>query len=200
MTDYQKKLEKSVEQAEQANVAKTDFLRRMSHDIRTPINGIRGMVDICRYNIGNQKKQEECLDKIMLSSTFLMELVNDVLDMNKLESGQIRLEEKPFSIHEILKEVETVVGMAATEHGITLTVKMGEIIHENLLGSSLHIRQILQNIASNAVKYNKTNGKIYEYAFHDDKLVKNRKLSFTEKKIGELTTKDILELPIIDLL
>ena len=158
--DYQKKLEKSVEQAEQANVAKTDFLRRMSHDIRTPINGIRGMVDICRYNIGNQKKQEECLDKIMLSSTFLMELVNDVLDMNKLESGQIRLEEKPFSIHEILKEVETVVGMAATEHGITLTVKMGEIIHENLLGSSLHIRQILQNIASNAVKYNKTNGKV----------------------------------------
>lgn len=89
-----------------------------------------------------------------------MELVNDVLDMNKLESGQIRLEEKPFSIHEILKEVETVVGMAATEHGITLTVKMGEIIHENLLGSSLHIRQILQNIASNAVKYNKTNGKV----------------------------------------
>lgn len=112
-----------MEQAEQANIAKTDFLRRMSHDIRTPINGIRGMVDICRYYIGNPKKQEECLDKILLSSTFLMELVNDVLDMNKLESGQIKLEEKPFSISEILKEVETVVGMAATEHGITLTVK-----------------------------------------------------------------------------
>ncbi len=69
------------------------------------------------------EKQEECLDKILLSSTFLMELVNDVLDMNKLESGQIKLEEKPFSISEILKEVETVVGMAATEQGITLTVK-----------------------------------------------------------------------------
>lgn len=69
-----------MEQAEQANIAKTDFLRRMSHDIRTPINGIRGMVDICRYYIGNPKKQEECLDKILLSSTFLMELVNDVLD------------------------------------------------------------------------------------------------------------------------
>ena len=158
--DYQKKLEKSVEQAEQANIAKTDFLRRMSHDIRTPINGIRGMVDICRYYIGNPKKQEECLDKILLSSTFLMELVNDVLDMNKLESGQIKLEEKPFSISEILKEVETVVGMAATEQGITLTVKKGEINHENLLGSSLHVRQILQNITSNAVKYNKPNGKV----------------------------------------
>ena len=158
--DYQKKLEKSVEQAEQANVAKTDFLRRMSHDIRTPINGIRGMVDICRYYIGNPKKQEECLDKIMLSSTFLMELVNDVLDMNKLESGQIKLEEKPFSISEILKEVETVVGMAATEQGISLTVKKEDIIHENLLGSSLHVRQILQNITSNAVKYNKANGKV----------------------------------------
>lgn len=158
--DYQKKLEKSVEQAEQANVAKTDFLRRMSHDIRTPINGIRGMVDICRYYIGNPKKQEECLDKIMLSTTFLMELVNDVLDMNKLESGQIKLEEKPFSISEILKEVETVVGISAAEHGITLTVKTGEILHENLLGSSLHVRQILQNITSNAVKYNKTNGKV----------------------------------------
>ena len=158
--DYQKKLEKSVEQPEQANIAKTDFLRRMSHDIRTPINGIRGMVDICRYYIGNPKKQEECLDKILLSSTFLMELVNDVLDMNKLESGQIKLEEKPFSISEILKEVETVVGMAATEQGITLTVKKGEINHENLLGSSLHVRQILQNITSNAVKYNKPNGKV----------------------------------------
>ena len=89
-----------------------------------------------------------------------MELVNDVLDMNKLESGQIKLEEKPFSISEILKEVETVVGMAATEQGITLTVKKGEINHENLLGSSLHVRQILQNITSNAVKYNKPNGKV----------------------------------------
>ena len=86
--------------------------------------------------------------------------VNDVLDMNKLESGQIKLEEKPFSISEILKEVETVVGMAATEHGITLTVNKGEINHENLLGSSLHVRQILQNITSNAVKYNKPNGKV----------------------------------------
>ena len=143
-----------------ANRTKTEFLSRMSHDIRTPINGIRGMVDICRYYIGNPKKQEECLDKILLSSTFLMELVNDVLDMNKLESGQIKLEEKPFSISEILKEVETVVGMAATEQGITLTVKKGEINHENLLGSSLHVRQILQNITSNAVKYNKPNGKV----------------------------------------
>ena len=150
----------ALQTAENANKAKTDFLSNMSHDIRTPMNAIIGITSLIRHDAGNKAKVIEYAEKIDISSQHLLGIINDVLDMNKLESGQIKLEEKPFSISEILKEVETVVGMAATEHGITLTVKKGEINHENLLGSSLHVRQILQNITSNAVKYNKPNGKV----------------------------------------
>ena len=89
-----------MEQEKRANSAKTDFLRRMSHDIRTPINGIRGMVEISRHNIGNEAKQIECLNKIMDASGFCLILLISVLDMNKLESGEIRLEEKSFDIKE----------------------------------------------------------------------------------------------------
>lgn len=95
--EYKRQLLQAAEQEKRANIAKTDFLRRMSHDIRTPINGIRGMVDICRFNLGNREKEEECLDKIMSASGFLLDLVNDVLDMNKLESGEIAIKEEPFA-------------------------------------------------------------------------------------------------------
>lgn len=158
--DYQKKLEKSVEQAEQANIAKTDFLRRMSHDIRTPINGIRGMVDICRYYIGNPKKQEECLDKILLSSTFLMELVNDVLDMNKLESGQIQLSEDSFDLQDILNEVMSILTVQAKKKNVCFYPIQTQIMHWHLIGSPLHLRQILLNIMGNAIKYNKEGGSV----------------------------------------
>ena len=87
-SDYQERLRRAAQEAERANIAKTDFLRRMSHDIRTPINGIRGMVDISRFYKDDQVKQEECRNKIMLASSFLLGLVNNVLDMNKLESGE----------------------------------------------------------------------------------------------------------------
>lgn len=106
---YQEKLEESVKQAERANAAKTDFLRRMSHDIRTPINGIRGMVPMCKKYMGNEEKQEECLDKIMSASSFLLDLVNDVLDMSKLESGRLIMEAKPFSLTQVVDEVKNMI-------------------------------------------------------------------------------------------
>lgn len=159
-TDYQKRLKETAEQAERANIAKTDFLRRMSHDVRTPINGIRGMVQICRYYMGDEKKQTECLDKIMASSGFLLDLVNDALDMNKLESGQIYLEHKPFELFSVLQEVQTMIETQAREHGIQFEVQEIDICHEHLLGSVLHLRQILQNLVSNAVKYNKPGGAV----------------------------------------
>ena len=158
--EYQRKLLESAEQAKRANIAKTDFLRRMSHDIRTPINGIRGMTDICRYYIGNKKKEEECLDKIMSASGFLLDLVNDVLDMNKLESGEIQLDEKPFELTRVIDEMSAVIEAQAAEGGITYSVSKHDISYDRLIGSSLHLRQVLQNILSNAIKYNVEGGSI----------------------------------------
>lgn len=173
--EYKRQLLQAAEQEKRANIAKTDFLRRMSHDIRTPINGIRGMVDICRFNLGNREKEEECLDKIMSASGFLLDLVNDVLDMNKLESGEIAIKEEPFELTKIINEVSSVIGTQADEQCIDYSVDRGSIEYDNLIGSSLHLRQILQNILSNAIKYNVHNGSVrfsYSENAADDDTVK----------------------------
>ena len=109
----QHQAEAAAEEARRANAAKTDFLRRMSHDLRTPINGIRGMVEISRHYAGDEAKQEECREKIMEASGFLLDLVNNVLDMNKLESGEIQLEQVPFDLEELLQETVNVVEVQA---------------------------------------------------------------------------------------
>ena len=155
---YQEELEKSVKQAERANAAKTDFLRRMSHDIRTPINGIRGMVPMCKKYMDNPEKQEECLDKIMSASSFLLDLVNDVLDMSKLESGRLILEAKPFSLTQVVDEVKNMIEIQAQEKKVEFVLESETFEQDQLVGSSLHLRQIMQNIASNAVKYNRDEG------------------------------------------
>jgi signal transduction histidine kinase/CheY-like chemotaxis protein len=173
--EYKRQLLQAAEQEKRANIAKTDFLRRMSHDIRTPINGIRGMVDICRFNLGNREKEEECLDKIMSASGFLLDLVNDVLDMNKLESGEIAIKEEPFELTKIINEVSSVIETQADEQCIDYSVDRGSIEYDNLIGSSLHLRQILQNILSNAIKYNVQNGSVrfsYSENAADDDIVK----------------------------
>ena len=157
---YQEQLEESVKQAEHANAAKTDFLRRMSHDIRTPINGIRGMVPMCKKYVGNPEKQEECLDKIMSASGFLLDLVNDVLDMSKLESGRLIMQAKPFSLTQVVNEVKNMIEIQAQEKNVELVLESKEFEKDELIGSSLHVRQIMQNIASNAVKYNREGGHV----------------------------------------
>ena len=155
---YQEQLRKSMEQEKRANNAKTDFLRRMSHDIRTPINGIRGMVEISRHYIGNKEKQEDCRNKIMDASGFLLDLVNNVLDMNKLESGAIRLENKSFCLQQMVREIKPMLDIRAREYGVRIEwEKIPEEI-PYLVGSPLHLQQILQNIIGNALKYNKENG------------------------------------------
>ena len=155
---YQEQLRKSMEQEKRANNAKTDFLRRMSHDIRTPINGIRGMIEISRHYIGNEEKQEDCRNKIMDASGFLLDLVNNVLDMNKLESGAIRLENKSFCLQQMVREIKPMLDIRAREYGVRIEwEKIPEEI-PYLVGSPLHLQQILQNIIGNALKYNKENG------------------------------------------
>ncbi len=159
--NYQEQLRLTAEQAERANIAKTDFLRRMSHDIRTPINGIRGMVEIGRHYAGDEQKQEECRQKIMDASGFLLDLVNDVLDMNKLESGEIKLDNRPFDLHEVLHETFELMNQQARESGIACTFTPPAITHSRLIGSPLHLRQIWQNVMTNAVKYNKPGGTVH---------------------------------------
>ena len=158
--EYQEQLKRTAQEAEKANVSKTDFLRRMSHDIRTPINGIRGITQIANHFPQDLQKQQECRDKVLTASGFLLNLVNDILDVNKMESGTLQLEEKTFDLRKVLSESLGIVEMQGREKGISLSVGAANIIHNQLVGSPLHLQQILQNIGSNAVNYNHVGGEI----------------------------------------
>ena len=159
--EYQENLRRAAEEATLANAAKTDFLRRMSHDIRTPINGIRGMVQIADRFPNDVKKQAECRAKIMQSSDFLLDLVNDVLDMSKLESGEMQLEEVPFDLNELLHDVGVLLSTQAQARGITYTVTMEDKGEKHVIGSPLHLRQVFQNIGGNAIKYGRAGGYVH---------------------------------------
>ena len=157
---YQEDLRVTAEEAERANAVKTDFLRRMSHDMRTPINGIRGLANVGKNHIHDVDKIEECLDEIMRSSDMLADLVNNVLNMSKLESGGIQLTEESFDLQEMLDDVERFVNVQAERKQISLQINSAEVEHYHLIGSPLHIRQIFQNIIENAVKFNMDSGSV----------------------------------------
>ncbi len=162
--EYQQKLIETAQEAEKANATKTDFLRRMSHDILTPINGIRGMLYILNHNIGNIQKQKECNDKIEKATNNLLSLVNDVLDMNKLESGNYTLKHVHFNLKQILDEVHVVVESQAKEYGIHFVPQnTNEIEHVNLIGSPDYLKRIFINFISNAIKYNEEGGHVFVY-------------------------------------
>ena len=152
---------KSAKKAEAANEAKTEFLQRMSHDIRTPINGICGMIDVAEHYADDMEKQTECRAKIKETSHLLLELINEVLDMSKLESDEVVLEEIPFNLSNISKEIFVVIEQIAAEENIRIVWEKEEITHWNLIGSPGYVKRIMMNILSNAVKYNKENGYIY---------------------------------------
>ena len=158
---YKSELLIAAKKAEAANRAKTEFLQRMSHDIRTPINGICGMVDIADHYADDVEKQSEYREKVKSASHLLLEMLNDVLDMSKLESGEVMLEEIPLNLDSIFEEVLVVIGQMAAEQNIRIMWEEKEIIHRNLIGSPSHVKRILMNILSNAVKYNKEKGDIY---------------------------------------
>ena len=158
---YKAELLIAAKKAEAANRAKTEFLQRMSHDIRTPINGICGMVDMADYYADNVEKQSEYRVKVKSASRLLLEMLNDVLDMSKLESGEVVLEEIPLNLGSIFEEVLVVIEQMAADQNIRIIWEEKEIIHRNLIGSPSHVKRILMNILSNAVKYNKENGDIY---------------------------------------
>ena len=158
---YKSELLMAAKKAEAANRAKTEFLQRMSHDIRTPINGICGMLDVADHYADDLEKQTECRGKIKEASYLLLELVNEVLDMSKLEADEMVLEETPFNLSSIAEEVFAVIEQIAAEQNIRIMWEKKEVIHRNLIGSPAYVKRVMMNILSNAVKYNKENGCIY---------------------------------------
>ena len=158
---YKAELLIAAKKAEAANEAKTEFLQRMSHDIRTPINGICGVVNMADHYADDMEKQTEYRTKIKEASNLLLELVNDVLDMSKLESGEIVLEEVPFNLSSISREVFAVIEQVAAEQNIRIVWEKKEITHRDLIGSAGYVKRVMMNILSNAVKYNRENGQIY---------------------------------------
>ena len=158
---YKAELLIAAKKAEAANEAKTEFLQRMSHDIRTPINGICGFVNMADHYADNMEKQTEYRTKVKEASNLLLELVNDVLDMSKLESGEIVLEEIPFNLSSISREVFVVIEQMAAEQNIQIEWEKKEITHLDFIGSPGYVKRVMMNILSNAVKYNRENGHIY---------------------------------------
>jgi len=158
---YKAELLIAAKKAEAANAAKTEFLQRMSHDIRTPINGICGLVNMADHYADDMEKQTEYRTKIREASNLLLELVNDVLDMSKLESGEIVLEEIPFNLSSISREVFAVIEQMAAEQNIRIVWEKKEITHWDFIGSPGYVKRVMMNILSNAVKYNRENGQIY---------------------------------------
>ena len=158
---YKTELLIAAKKAEAANEAKTEFLQRMSHDIRTPINGICGMVNMADHYADDMEKQKEYRTKVKEASNLLLELVNDVLDMSKLESGEIVLEEIPFNLSSISREVLSVIEQMAAEQNIRIVWEKKEITHRDFIGSPGYVKRVMMNILSNAVKYNRENGHIY---------------------------------------
>ena len=162
--EFREQLMESAEKAEQANRAKTEFLQRMSHDIRTPINGVMGMLEIIKKNREDHERVDDCLEKIHVSSEHLLSLINDVLDMSKLESGHMEPEHVPFDLDDLMKNVRALNEAQVAKTSIVYTYSKISFAHAKLIGSPLHLRQILLNLFSNAAKYNKENGTIETYA------------------------------------
>ena len=154
-------LSEALRACEEENRAKSSFLSSMSHDIRTPMNAIMGMTSIGLSHIDEKPRVFDCLQKIQTASTHLMSLVNDVLDMSRIASGRMTLSEEPFSLADMVHDITIIVRPQAAQKHQTLQMDIGKIYEENLIGDTLHLRQILVNIIGNAIKYTQAEGSIH---------------------------------------
>lgn len=154
----QRALKEACDAANHANAAKSEFLSRMSHDIRTPMNGIIGMTTIAGNHLDDKERVLDCLNKITVSGRHLLSLINEVLDMSKIESGKIDLAEEPFAISDVIHNLETMIRPSAQEKGHELKIHSLEITHENVLGDAMRLQQVFMNILGNSVKYTPSGG------------------------------------------
>lgn len=156
----QKRAQMALNLAESANLAKSEFLSRMSHEIRTPMNGITGMTSIARRFVDDPEKMTDCLNKIDLSASYLLALLNDVLDMARVESGKLHLEEQPFDLAELLQWVQGIFQRKAEESNIALEIRCSELPVTQVIGDNLRISQVLVNLVSNALKFTPSGGSV----------------------------------------
>lgn len=153
-----------LEKVRRANSSKSEFLSHMSHDLRTPINGILGMLVMMERNQEDREWQRECREKIRVSTEHLLSLVNDVLQVSRLESGRPSAVEEPFDMHDILENCITILSPQAAENGIQLVLEKRGLQHGRLVGNPLHLKQILMNVIDNALKYNRPHGSVTVHA------------------------------------
>ena len=193
IVEKQEELKDALQEAERANRAKTTFLTNMSHDIRTPINGIMGMLEMIDRNYDDKEKTKECLGKIKTSSNHLLQLINDILDLSRLESGQVVLEHIPFNLKEVGEESLSIVETQAIEAGLKPVSEHMENPDIWLIGSPLHYKQVMINLYTNAIKYNKPGGVLYtnleEVSRTDDILT----LRITVRDTGIGMTQEFIE-------
>lgn len=157
--DMNRKLQLALENETKANQVKMRFLASMSHDIRTPINGIIGMLQVIQRCGDDKQRIKDAYNKMWISSTHLLSLVNDILDIRTLETDSVVLENKAFELSQLLGRVQTIIDVQASNYKIELFIK-NEVQHNHLIGSPTHIEKVLLNLLSNAIKYNKTGGKV----------------------------------------
>lgn len=157
------KLQLAYQKVDLESKAKTDFMNRMSHDIRTPINGILGMMQIIRKNWGDMDKLDDSLNKMEVLTKHLNELVEDILNMSKLESDHMEIVDEPFDLNDMVEELNSLIDAQVSLQNITYHNHMENVVHTHLIGDALQLRRILINLLTNAIKYNKPNGTIDMY-------------------------------------
>ena len=150
-----------LERVRRANSAKSEFLSHMSHDLRTPINGILGMLAIQEKSEDDPERQRDCRRKIRVSTEHLLSLVNDVLQVSRLESGRPAAVEEPFDLHQTLEDCLTILSPQAEERGIRLELEASGLRHSRVIGNPLQFKQILMNVIDNALKYNRPHGSVF---------------------------------------
>ena len=187
------RLHNALESEAGANRTKTRFLANMSHDIRTPINGILGMLEVIRDCRSDEARVDDCLGKIDISAKHLLSLVNDVLDMSKIESNSFVVEAKPFNLARTLVEVDDIVRIQAEQSGLRLYTDHDDVHDADLLGSALYLKKILVNLYSNAIKYNKPGGSITTRLREVSRTADTAVYAFTIRDTGIGMTQDFID-------
>lgn len=191
--ENRKVLQDALYLAEQANSAKTDFLSRMSHDIRTPLNAIIGMTVIAGAHIHEPEKLQDCLMKIDSSSRYLLSLINDILDLSRIESGKMSIAMEPFDFREMIKGISRIIGTQAAEKNQQFSVTSGDALERMYIGDELRLRQILMNLLNNAHKYTQEGGSISLDISGKAETLERTAVTFTVRDNGMGITPEFLE-------